>query len=198
MDELVGLSCFIMVWYVCWEKGTWGQTARIKLLLTRLQPQSISGYSSLMPCHWLCDVWVIIFPPIQWNKFSTAANYKQLKQRDHGGLLRRGCFIRGRGEGFEWNRWSLGEEEGVKEGGLGSRSSPVSGFHKAGLSQLNGRGMTFQVQRLPITHSNRGLGSGYIRDCLSVMTPNKWSWGEVMGSKKMFCCCCFTINGYGV
>lgn len=32
--------------------ATSGQPTRQKLLLTRVRPQSISGYASLMACHW--------------------------------------------------------------------------------------------------------------------------------------------------
>lgn len=52
-----------------------------------------------------------------------------------------------------------------------SRSSQVSGFHKAGLSQPNDSDMTFQVQRrLCNKHSDRGLASGQIIEHFSEVT----------------------------
>lgn len=55
----------------------------------------------------------------------------------------------------------LGEKKRGAKKGAGGRSGKVSGFHKAGLSQLNGASMTFQVHgRLYNKHSNRGLPPG--------------------------------------
>lgn len=69
----------------------------------------------------------------------------------------------------------MGDAEGVQRGGTGSRSIQVSGFHKAGLLQLNGSGMTFQVQRrLRNKHSSRGLASGSISECCSKVTLTGW------------------------
>lgn len=77
-----------------------------------------------------------------------------------------------------------GEKRGAKRG-TGNRSSQVSGFHKAGLSQLNGGGMTLQVHRgLCNKHSNRGLPSGQIIEHFSERTLTRWPWNGVMGSKK--------------
>lgn len=71
-------------------------------------------------------------------------------------------------------------------GGTGSRSSQVSGFHKAGLSQLNDSGMTFQVQRrLCNKHSNRGLASGRIIERCSKVTLTRLPQSEVMGAEKL-------------
>lgn len=66
-------------------------------------------------------------------------------------------------------------------GGTGSRGIQVSGFHKAGLLQLNGSGMTFQVQRrLCNKHSNRGLASGSIIECCSKVALTRRPWSGVM------------------
>lgn len=93
---------------------------------------------------------------------STAADSKQLKQHEPGRVLTGLLHKKGKGVRAE-QVVPGGEEGGVQRGDAGSRSSRVSGFHKAGLSQLNGSGMTFQVQRrLCNKHSNRGLASGHI------------------------------------
>lgn len=79
---------------VCVEQGgTRGQPDRQKLLLTRVRPQSVSGSASLTACHWpayglgLALLLLLAFPPLRRNKLSTAADYKQLKQREPGRLL---------------------------------------------------------------------------------------------------------------
>lgn len=69
----VGLFIFhVLLWPgMCTEQGeAWGQPTQ-KLLLTGVQPQSISGYTSLMACHLPAFGWAwcqpLFLPPPKRN-----------------------------------------------------------------------------------------------------------------------------------
>lgn len=96
------------------QRATWGQWTRQKPLLTRVRPQSIFGYVSLLSSQQglrMVLPLLLAFPPLQRNKSSTAADDKLLKV-EHGGLVKGSFHKTGK---REQNRWWLGEERRCKE-----------------------------------------------------------------------------------
>lgn len=154
VDQRACLSCFIMAWYVCSEGDMSSQPDKQKLLLPRMQPQSISGYGSFIQYHWPTDLTLISQSTASFSLHTKEVNYlwraldMVVSQEGKRDLSEAGGHF--------------GRRDGIPKGDTWSRSTQVSGFHKAGLSQLNDGGMTFQLRwRLCSKHSKSGLQSDH-------------------------------------
>lgn len=64
-----------MAWYVCPEGDMSSQPDKQKLLLPRMQPQSISGYGSFIQYHWPTDLTLISQSTASFSLHTKEVNY---------------------------------------------------------------------------------------------------------------------------